>query len=514
MFFGLTAAIPADSAIFSELWGIAGERWAPHSRLPDFSYAGYRHGGEVSVPSVPVVGNVRAFGAVGDGEHDDTEAFLAAIAACEQGAILIPEGRYRISEILEIRRSGVVLRGEGPTKSILYFPKPLNEVRPNWGSTTGGRRTSNYSWSGGFVRVKGDFGNERLADVSAEAQRGDTALMVSNADGFTAGQRIRIQLRDDERHSLVKYLYSGDCGDIAKIDGVSVSQIVTIRGVEEGKILFDRPLRFDVKRKWNPSVHRYAPTVEEVGIEQIGFEFPLHDYGGHFTEMGFNAAAFTDVSDCWIRDVHVRNCDSGFFLRAHFSTLSGIRFQSERAPDDRGRTGHHGLYFHGSDNLLTDFSIDQLFIHDISVGKGAVGNVISNGTGADLTLDHHKQAPYENLFTHLDVGKGSRVWLSGGGGALGKHCGGRGTFWNITANQPIPSPPDVFGPSSMNFVALVTDEPSSTDSDGIWFEAIPPERIEPKNIHEAQLRERLRQDENRSPEENDLFSCFSESGEK
>lgn len=57
------AAVPGEPRV-SALWGVAGEAWAPTSRLPDFSYAGY-HAGERPIPDVPVAANVRDFGARG-----------------------------------------------------------------------------------------------------------------------------------------------------------------------------------------------------------------------------------------------------------------------------------------------------------------------------------------------------------------------------------------------------------------------------------------------------------------
>lgn len=45
--------------------------------------------------------NVRRFGAVGDGEHDDTAAIQTAIYSCPpKGRVLIPAGRYRIKPLL------------------------------------------------------------------------------------------------------------------------------------------------------------------------------------------------------------------------------------------------------------------------------------------------------------------------------------------------------------------------------------------------------------------------------
>ncbi|HLU66879.1 MAG TPA: glycosyl hydrolase family 28-related protein, partial [Kofleriaceae bacterium] len=102
----------------SRLWGHRGERWDPRGRLPDFSYAGYQ-AGRAPIPEVPVVSNVRDFGAVGDGATDDTRAFQDALAAAEGGALLVPAGRYLIRGKLAMRRSNVVLRGEGPDRTVL-----------------------------------------------------------------------------------------------------------------------------------------------------------------------------------------------------------------------------------------------------------------------------------------------------------------------------------------------------------------------------------------------------------
>ena len=94
-------------------------------------------------------------------------------------------------------------------------------------------------------------------------------------------------------------------------------------------------------------------------------------------------------------------------------------------------------------------------------------------------------------YTDLDAGAGTRLWKCGGGAALGKHCGARGTFWNIRSATPLDYPPAGFGPASMNLVGLETKQPSEVSHDGKWFEVVKPDELQPRDLHEAQLRRRL-----------------------
>jgi len=488
----LLALAATTAAQTSDLWGVSGERWNPRSRLPDFSYAGY-HSGEAPLPRVGPGVSVKDFGARGDGTTDDTAAFLKALATVKSGAIEIPEGRYRITDILEIKRSGIVLRGAGPEKTVLFFPKTLNEIRPNWGETTSGRPTSNYSWSGGFVWFKGNTGGRTLAAITVAAQRGDSTLRVSSTSNLRVGQQVEILETDTPENTLADLLYSGDAGDTSKLLGTTRASIVCrVLNVKGDEIQLDRPLRFDIKEQWQPRVVSFEPTVSESGVENLAFEFPVTPYAGHFTELGFNAVAFSGVSNCWARNLRIRNADSGIFTNSYFCTISGVLFESARAPDKGGNTGHHGFNFEGEDNLFTEFDFRTQFIHDITVDHNASGNVSAHGRGIDLSFDHHRRAVNENLFTDIDAGAGTHLWLSGGGDALGKHAAARNTFWNIRAAKPQSFPPTDFASIAINLIAVETRQPSEKNLNGKWFEAIPPSKISPQDIHAAQLARRLK----------------------
>lgn len=487
-----TATVGDDTGkIYSGLWGKAGELWTPSSRLPDFSFAGY-HFGEDPLPTVPVAANVRDFGAKGDGTHDDTQAFQDAIASTSSGAILIPPGRYVITDILWIRKPNLVLRGAGAGQTTLVCPKPLEHIAPNSGATTEGRPTSNYSWSGGIIWVRGSRETRDPRPVTGEALRGENRITVVNTTGLAAGQRVCLQLTDDGARTLVNHLYAGDPGDTAKLGKpIQTSVVSRILAIDGNRVTLERALPFDVRGAWSPTLSIYEPDVSEVGIEALSFEFPVTPYEGHFTELGYNAIAIDTAADCWVREVKIRNADSGVYLRGTFCTLDGLVLESQRPPKSaRKLTGHHGLNM-GVDCLAQNFDFRTHFIHDITVDSDDVRNVVKNGRGVNLSLDHHKRVPYANLFCNLDAGDGSELWLCGGGVALGKHCAAWGTFWNIRTARPVRSPDDRFGPAMMNFVGLHTDEPTHTDPAGRWFEAIPPGQLYPADLHAAQLARRL-----------------------
>ena len=475
--------------VYSALWGKQGERWQPGGRLPDFSYAGYRMG-EAPIPRLPVKANVKHFGAKGDGKTDDTQAFKDAIAKTNDGAVYVPPGTYVITDFIEIRKSNLVLRGAGPDQTILYFPKPLMAVKPNWGATTSGRRTSNYSWGGGFVVIRGSNGNKRWGKVAKPAKRGDRVIVLDRKPALRPGDIVDIRQRDTKNNSLAKYLYNGQSGDVSKILGRTrtyfASRVIEVRGT---RLVLERPLRTDVRPEWQAEVYAFEPSVTDSGVEDLCFEFPNTPYKGHFTELGFNPVELR-AAHCWIRNIRVVNADSGPYLRARFCTLSGIVIESDRKVDRQATTGHHGITCSGDDILVEDFDIRTKFIHDLTVSKSA-GCVFRAGRGVDLSFDHHKRAPYANLFTDLDLGTGSRMYKCGGGRDLGKNSAAWETFWNLRAELPQQLPPGRFGPDLMNFVGVYSNEKSVTEPYGTWWEPIAPDKLQPRDLYKAQNTKRL-----------------------
>jgi hypothetical protein len=492
--------VASEKCDYSSLWGVNGEKWTLSGRLPDFSYAGY-HALEAKIPNGNAKWNLkRDFHAVGDGKTDDTEALLNAIKTVSNGVLFIPEGSYVISKRMDVTKGNLVIRGAGPNKTLLLFPKSLQDL---YGNTAKGSETSQWSFRPGLINVTGKDPideSTRLARVTAEAKRGDTTLQLSNAFSLKKNDWIRLTESDPPKSradtgSLIKHLY-GDLmppgEDLLGTRSV-VRFLSRVKKTSGNTIELGRPLPYDIRLNWEPEIHRFTPTVQEVGIEHLSIRFPWSPYPGHFKERGYNALFFQSVSQCWVNDVVIQNSDFAIdFNSTNFCTISSVtldvsesRAVSEEA---RGSHGHHGIdVSHGTENLVTNFDIRTKFVHDISVEWYALHTVFSNGRGFDLNMDHHREANYSSLFTNIDCGSCTRPFNSGGSGNRGAHAGGYTTYWNVHGKGDLQLPPPDFGPR-LNFVGLAL-RADSKRSPNEWL--VETGAICPIDLHDAMKKKRL-----------------------
>ncbi len=144
---------------------------------------------------------------------------------------------------------------------------------------------------------------------------------------------------------------------------------------------------------------------------------------------------------------------------------------------------HHALWATGGaqDCLFTRFVIDTRFVHDLTVEGLAQGNVFSKGRAKQLTCDHHGNLPYENLFTDLDAGDPSRLFVCGGREDRLPHTGIHTTFWNIHGRGNWPTIPDW---PRMNLIAVGSISTGGRRPPDLWVESI--REVIPQDLHEAQ----------------------------
>jgi len=450
----------------SSLWGVSGEKWSPEGRLPDFSYAGY-HSGEAAIPTAPAKWNLkRDFHAKGDGRTDDSAALINAIQTINRGVLFIPAGTYVIAQRIDILKGNLVLRGVGPGKTILLFPKSLTDL---FGNSARGTEQSQWSFRPGLINVTGKDPinpETRIATVTAPAKRGGKTLQLSNKISIMRGEWIRLVESDPPKDgavagSLIHHLYGDLMPPGAGLIGTPkvVRFLSRVKSASGNRIELERPLPYDVHPEWTPEIHRFAPSVQEFGIESLSIHFPWTPYPGHFKEKGYNGIFLQDVSRCWVNDVEIRNSDFAIDLNStNFCTVMKVTLTTSASravgAGAQGANGHHGIDIsHGTENLVTHFDVQTKFVHDISVEWYALHTVFANGRGVDLNMDHHREANYSSLFSNLDCGAGMRPFNSGGSGNRGAHSGAYSTFWNIRATGPLRLPPRDFGPL-LNFIGL------------------------------------------------------------
>jgi Pectate lyase superfamily protein len=484
-----TAGGIAADAQSSALWGVAGEAWSPASRLPGFGLAGYGCGRQ-AIPDYPVLANIKAYGAKGDGLTDDTAAFRDAInAVAEEGAVLVPAGRYVLTDTVEINRSRVVLRGEGPEKSILVIPKPLSEIHP---LEQVDAVKAAYAFTGGFVLMKGVDHGKRIGAVTSPSKRGDPTLTLSSTTGLKSGDWIRLIMRDPDDHSLLRSLH-GDLlepGSDTLKSKQPVDWAARVIAVDGKQITLDRPLRLDVRTEWKPEVITMEPTLRGSGLEGLGFEFPGIPKLPHLKEAGYNAIQLSGAVDCWIRDVTVIDADNGVIMGgSRFCTVDGF---TTRAVKRTGFTGHHAMWATGKtqDSLFIHFRCDTTYVHDLTVEGFSNGNVFTKGSGVSINCDHHRNAPYENLFTDFDAGDPGRLFASSGREDRGPHSGARTTFWCIRGQGNFPHVPPAKDWPLINLVGFGNYKPAH-ETNGPWVE--PGDgHLMPSNLWESQAKQLTR----------------------
>ena len=488
---------------YSSLWGINGEKFDPRGRLPDFSYAGYR-AGETNLPAPKARWDLkRDFGAVGDGHTDDSASLQKALDSVKDGVLFVPKGDYVIAKRIDLKHGNLVIRGAGSNQATLLFPNSLQDL---FGNTAKGNDQSQWAFRPGLINVTGQDPINKstfLASVTSPVTRGSYKLQLSNPIAVKKDQWIRLVESDPAKDrpdtgSLVKHLY----GDLmpSGSDLLGTQSIVRflsrVKRVSGKTIELERPLPYDVRLEWAPEIHRFAPTVTEVGVEHLSIHFPWSPYPGHFKEKGYNAIFLQNVSQCWIDDVEIQNSDFGVDLNStNFCTVRKVTLTTSESravgPGGKDGNGHHGIdVSHGTENLVIGFDVKTKLVHDISVEWYALHTVFANGRGVDLNMDHHREANYSSLFSNVNCGDCTRPFNSGGSSNRGAHSGAYSTFWNISGTIQMKLPANDFGPL-LNFIGLSLKDPTNASTFQWLLDTSGPNGVCPRDLQESMRQRRL-----------------------
>jgi hypothetical protein len=268
------------------------EDWTPAFTGPDgrflhdFSYAGYRGGGVPLGQDVPAatIDVVADHDADPSGASDATAALQAAIdeAVAMGGAVVaIPAGLYRVDGTLAVTGSRVVLRGEGPDASRLWFTRFMNMSFASH-LTIGAPPT---------------LGEEALLVADGEARA--STVTVADAGAFAVGDDVAVGWTISpefvEEHGMT--------GTWGPFNGAWQPFFWrTVTAVDGDVLTLDVPLRYPARTRDAASVRKAGGYLREVGVEGLGLANAV-GWDDAWAQDQVHVLALAGVADGWVRDV-------------------------------------------------------------------------------------------------------------------------------------------------------------------------------------------------------------------
>lgn len=422
------------------------------SRLPDFSYAGYKYG-EVLIPKVEGrTFNVIDFGAVPNDKLDDTDAINKAIDSLGKtggGVVFFPNGVFNINtdstvtNNVQINHGNIVLRGSGSGVggTTIFSNNPMNQAEDNapWLSPSVFHTGLNLHNTSSFFSVDS---LPVFSKIMKNGKAGDSIISVEKSKDLKPGDIILIALRNttdegDLMNDLMNplkfepfqtnYLNAGKQKAPSFQWAVEVSKIMG-----PNKILLKQTLRRDLLLKYKPTISK-LPMLKNIGIEHFKFESAwdgnYKHHGNREMDYGWAAINLHRVSHGWIKNIHIDN----YTQTTHLVNSRNITVEDIIIT---GKKGHYGpKMYHSSDNLVQNIKIESAFTHGVGLEGCSFGNVFINidFTHAS-TIDLHGLSdagfcpPMYNLFENID----NAEQVAGGGASQNiPHSGEYNTFWNV-----------------------------------------------------------------------------------
>ena len=312
---------------------------------------------------------------------DDTAAIQAALDSCPANqVVMLNPGTFNITgNGLAISRSNVVLRGSGPTNTILTKP-----IGTNYPVIIIGLRWFKYT---------------SPVNLTADAVKGSNSVTVASNPGFKVGEIVYLnQLSDDTRSDTVPPVRKVYWGTNAPVGGPQrgwfceynrpIGQTLEIASVNGNQLTFTTPFHVDFEVALQAHLLRISngpggPQIDAVkssGIEDLAV---VNGEGG---DGGGNIHLFATAYS-WVRNVessgsigHSCNLDGTFRCEVRDSY-----FHSTRDPNPGGAGYGIGLNAYSSDNLYENnvvWNFNKMTVARASGGGNVFGyNYFQDGYG-------------------------------------------------------------------------------------------------------------------------------------
>jgi hypothetical protein len=491
---GIPVELPAASAASSSWVNVGADGKLVYktdslgNRIMDFSSAGYGGGG-VAIPEVPTVRTIAPSGG------DDTDAIqqeIDLIAAMPlvngfRGALLLGPGTFNCSKQINIKSSGIVIRGSGSGSEgtvILMNGAPF--------------QLFNLSGSGSHSLS----GSVNMTDSFVPS--GTDTFAVSNASGFQVGDTVlvtRIATKEWIHYMGMDTLVRDGKPQTWLAEGSKFNTDRIIKSIDGNNITLDAPLTDSFDSNYLGSIvgtvskYTFPGRISQVGLEQMKIQAPpgVEQY---------KAVYMNAIIDSWVRDLVIQDGVNNFSVDKTSKRITvdnviinhTVSSTDAAAPADFTCTGTQILFNKSQTNDLQ------------SGGKGSWSFVTqSQGTGPIVVLNFSSTekngiAPHQRWTTGILVDNSK--FMNPGNDALGIAYQNRGTSgsghgwpmgwsvaWNVTAPKLLVSQ----APGTMNWcIGCEGSKSSSKDPVGVYDSY--GTKVTPVSLYLTQLKERLGQD--------------------
>ncbi len=417
---------------------------AEGDRILDFSAAGYQGRGVEAIPH-----NVSTQITVNPVSGDDTASIQAAINAVSnlpigangfRGAVQLAPGSYDINSQLEIRASGVVLRGSGSgtNGTILH------------GRTVGAEGTNQRP----LIRVYGSGGASNVGSTIGLTDKvvpaGATSFHVTNSSQFQPGDTVRVTRTTNSAWisdiGMDMIPPRPDGNPITQWSPIDYRHDRVVTRIEGDRVFVDAPLPTAIEQEYGGgNIRRYnwSGAIENIGIENLRAESDFdndtdEDHAWEFISIGVNQTS-SRAQNVWVRDIHGKYFGDSLVVAnpgSKWVTVENVVHEDPKSIITGGRRYTYDLS--GELGLVTNAQADEGrhdFVNNSTAPKGP--NVFHNSiaTNANSDTGPHQRWATGTLFDNITVqgdaiNARNRGYFGSGHGWSGANM----TVWNSTAD--------------------------------------------------------------------------------
>lgn len=274
---------------------------AKGNQIPDFSFAGYK-ASSVAIPDVVIkvfVPHIHSDATATIQSAIDYVAKLKADKNGFKGTVLLDKGTFKVSGVINIKERGIVVRGSGVDKTILFGTSIHRDA---------------------IVNISG-INNPIFKDTVQLANNytplGATVLEVKNGSFLKKGDHISINTPITK--NWIDLLSMNDFGGESdwigwKKDDFVIRADREITGIQGNKITIDAPLTNALDEDLSKSIvvkYTWAGRINNVGIENLTLKSEYDTTNPKDEQHRWYGLSIANAEDVWVRQINFEQFAGG-----------------------------------------------------------------------------------------------------------------------------------------------------------------------------------------------------------